>query len=142
MASRESLERVVFRLNATAAAAFFSKWIVDHEKKKLANSHKCPPVLAALFQDAGLDVPQCEHKFHPARTWRFDFAWPKQKIALEVNGGIWARGRHVRGRGFLNDMEKINQAQIMGWLVMQCSPDQLKSGEIITVLQEAFASRK
>lgn len=28
-----------------------------------------------------------EHRFHPTRRWRFDFAWPDEKVALEVEGG-------------------------------------------------------
>lgn len=41
-----------------------------------------------------------EHRFHPARRWRFDFAWPELLFAVEVEGGIWTGGRHNRGSGF------------------------------------------
>ena len=30
-----------------------------------------------------------EFKFHPVRKWRFDYAVPEHKIALEVEGGVW-----------------------------------------------------
>ena len=29
-----------------------------------------------------------EHRFHPTRRWRFDFAWPKLLFAVKVYGGI------------------------------------------------------
>jgi hypothetical protein len=29
-----------------------------------------------------------EHKFHPVRKWRFDFAFPPQMVAFEFEGGV------------------------------------------------------
>jgi len=34
-------------------------------------------------------IPECEWKFDTKRRWRFDYAWPQQMIALEVEGGVW-----------------------------------------------------
>jgi len=68
---------------------------------------------------------QSEYKFHPKRKWRFDFANPVLKIAIEQEGGVWISGRHNRGKGFLNDMEKYNQAVILGWKVLRYPPDKL-----------------
>src|SRR5687768_16750315 len=31
----------------------------------------------------------------PARRWRFDFAWPELKVAVECDGGTFTGGRHV-----------------------------------------------
>ena len=41
-----------------------------------------------------------EHRFCE-RRWRFDFAWPDQMVALEVEGGIWKGkfGGHTSGKG-------------------------------------------
>ena len=55
---------------------------------------------------AGLPEPATELLFHPKRKWRFDFAWPMKMVALEVEGGVWIRGRHNRPQGFLRDIEK------------------------------------
>jgi len=78
--------------------------------------------------DLGLVSPQEEFRFHPHRKWRFDFAWPEQRIALEVEGGIWTQGRHTRGAGFLADMEKYNAAVLLGWRVLRTTPDKLADG--------------
>lgn len=62
-----------------------------------------------------------EYKFCE-RKWRFDYANPRLKVAIEIEGGIWINGRHIRGRGYKNDMEKYNRAQILGWKVMRYEP--------------------
>jgi very-short-patch-repair endonuclease len=60
-----------------------------------------------------------EYKFHPKRKWRFDFADPANKIAVEIDGGVFAGGRHTRGMGFKRDCEKINAATVLGWRVLR-----------------------
>ena len=53
------------------------------------------------------------------QDWRLDFAWPTQMIALEVEGGVWTRGRHVRPAGFLGDVAKYNAATMQGWRLLR-----------------------
>nr|DAJ25575.1 MAG TPA: restriction endonuclease [Caudoviricetes sp.] len=79
-----------------------------------------------------------EHKFHPKRKWRFDYAIPEHKIALEVEGGVWTGGRHVRAQGFLGDMEKYNTATLMGWRVFRTTPDDLYKMATINLLRQAI----
>jgi very-short-patch-repair endonuclease len=69
--------------------------------------------------DAGLPKPEIEYKFHPTREYRFDFAWPKQKIAVEVEGGTYNGGRHVTPSGYEKDCEKYNDAAFYGWKVIR-----------------------
>ena len=63
---------------------------------------------------AGLPEPVAEYRFHATRRWRFDFAYPDLKLAVEIEGGIWRRGRHNRASGFVRDAEKYNEAAIAG----------------------------
>ncbi|MCC6475013.1 MAG: hypothetical protein IT514_14870, partial [Burkholderiales bacterium] len=53
-----------------------------------------------------LPPPVAEHRFHETRRWRFDWAWPDHRVAIEIEGGVWTAGRHTRGQGFLADIEK------------------------------------
>ena len=51
------------------------------------------------------------------KDWRFDFAYPQYMIAVEVEGGVFSKGRHTRGVGYSNDREKYNHAQLLCWKV-------------------------
>ena len=72
---------------------------------------------------------QCvkEYGFHPLRKWRADYFLPEIKLCIEVEGGIFTRGRHVRPNGFKGDMEKYNTMSIMGLGFIRVIPSKLKS---------------
>jgi hypothetical protein len=70
-----------------------------------------------------------EYRFHPIRKWRFDYAIPERKIAIEYNGIMSAKSRHTTVIGYSNDLEKINQAQLLGWKVLQYTP--LNVGQLV-----------
>ena len=89
----------------------------------------------------GLPCPEPEHRFHPVRRWRFDFCWSDHKLAVEIEGGAWVQGRHNRGASFIKDMEKYNNAAILGWSLLRFTPQQVKSGEAARVTAEWFTER-
>ena len=74
---------------------------------------------------AGLPEPVPEFRFAPPRKWRFDYAWPPEKVALEIEGGVWTQGRHTRGSGYIKDIEKYSEAAVRGWKVIRVTPDTL-----------------
>lgn len=78
-----------------------------------------------------LPNPVTEFRFHPVRKWRFDYAWPMMKFAMEVDGGGWVNGRHSRGSGIEKDCEKFAEAMILGWRVLRVTPAQIRSGQAI-----------
>ena len=65
-----------------------------------------------------------EYRFHPKRKWRFDYACPTSKLAIEIQGGVFVHGRHSGGVGQVKDMEKFNAAAALGWRVGQFMPSQ------------------
>jgi very-short-patch-repair endonuclease len=69
-----------------------------------------------------------EHKGIEGRKFRFDCANPSDKIAIEIEGGIWmgARGGHTSGLGYEQNMEKYNLAVLEGWKVLRYSPQTMK----------------
>jgi len=101
----------------------------------------------ALFLAAckahGLPLPEVEYPFarhchEPAyrgRLWRFDYCWPQADVFLEVQGGLWTGGRHVRGQALLREYEKLNAATALGWSPVFCTPEQLDSLAIMPTLK-------
>ncbi|NBW12840.1 MAG: hypothetical protein EBR82_32935 [Caulobacteraceae bacterium] len=76
---------------------------------------------------AELDEPVREHRFHATRKWRFDLAWTRLKVAVELHGGTWKRKSGHNGAGVAKDAAKINAAQELGWKVFVFAGDQLKN---------------
>lgn len=72
--------------------------------------------------------PECvrEYEFHPTRGWRFDFAWPNLKIAVEVEGEV----HRIKNR-FDGDLEKYAAALLMGWRVLRVGSAQVRSAVAI-----------
>jgi hypothetical protein len=63
-------------------------------------------------------------------------------VAMEFEGGIWSKGRHVRGRGYENDCRKYNEAAIMGWCVIRVTRRMVESGEWLLSVLAALAGRR
>jgi hypothetical protein len=91
-----------------------------------------------IWRPYGIETPETEYRFHPTRRWRFDYCWPNRSIAVEIEGGIWSRGRHNRALGFIADMDKYNEATRLLWRVYRFTPQQLKTGEAQTFIKKVM----
>jgi very-short-patch-repair endonuclease len=61
-----------------------------------------------------------EHRFHPVRKWRFDYAWPAAFVAMEIDGAIFGGASgHNTGMGIARDAEKANAAVELGWRLIR-----------------------
>ena len=80
-----------------------------------------------------------ELRFHPERRWRFDLAWPALRLAVEIEGGVFAGGRHARGVGFRADIEKYAEAMCLGWRVLRILPEQVRDGTAAAWLRRIAA---
>lgn len=107
-------------------------------KEKAEQAKKRFPVMCTVQQ---VPPPVMEYRFHAKRLWRFDYAWPALKVALEVEGGGWTGGRHTSGSGFAKDMEKYNYATAMGWAVLRVSPGHLLKPEIFAFVRATMLRR-
>lgn len=94
-------------------------------------------LLMEHFKDNKL-TPEREFRFHDTRRWRFDFAFPDQKLAIEVEGGTYTNGRHTRGSGYEKDLEKYNEAVKLGWKVLRFSTGMVSKGEAIKQVLEVI----
>jgi hypothetical protein len=97
---------------------------------------------------AGLPAPEREWMFHPDRKWRFDYAWPKAMVALEVEGGIFGNGQkcpvckqskrlgHTSVSGMLDDMQKYREAVLLGWKLIRVTPAEEKDGTAFRLVEK------
>lgn len=79
-----------------------------------------------------------EYRFHSVRRWRFDFAFPSCRVAVEVDG----RGPAHRDQAVAGDNEKRNVARAMGWCVFQFNSNNVgskaKAIECVDMVVEAI----
>ena len=85
-----------------------------------------------------LPIPEQQYMFHDTRKWRFDFAWPDIKLAVEVDGGTWINGGHNRGSGIERDCEKYGEAMLFGWDIYRCTGNMVKHGRAIKTIEQLF----
>lgn len=91
---------------------------------------------------SSLPAPEHEHRFHPTRRWRFDFAWPDYKLAAEIEGATWTQGRHTRGQGFENDCTKYNEAAVLGWAVLRFTTEMVRDGRAFDTIARWFEAHQ
>lgn len=77
---------------------------------------------------------ETELRFHPSRRWRFDYAWPAGKIAVEYDGIMFGDASHSSLAGILRDAEKCNEAQAMGWRVFRANAKTVKDGSFFALI--------
>lgn len=110
-------------------------------KKKKKISSGLEELLLIQVKAYRLVVPEREYRFHSTRRWRFDFAWPNVKLAVEVEGATWTNGRHTRGAGYESDCEKYNTATLAGWKVLRFTSSMVKSGMAIQIIKQALEDK-
>ena len=101
-------------------------------------------LLQIQMKALGLPIPVTEYRFHPQRRFRFDWAFPLTRLAIEQEGGIWIKGKSGRGgahslpSNILRDMEKNNEASILGWHILRFTPAQVEKGEAALTIKRWF----
>ena len=76
-------------------------------------------ILWVFLYEKLIDDYETEYKFHPKRKFRFDWAIPSIKVAIEYEGIVSDKSRHTSLQGYTNDCNKYNLAISMGWRVLR-----------------------
>lgn len=98
-------------------------------------------MLLNRIQRTGLPEPKLQHPAIPGRDFRFDLCWPAQRVAVEVQGGIWVNGAHSRGSGVERDCTKYCLAAAAGWRVLPVTKSMIQSGEAVRLIAQALGVR-
>lgn len=93
------------------------------------------------------EVRFAEERF--GKGWRFDFAWQRYYVALEVegivqkfkSGTLYSEGRHATVKGFEQDAIKYAHAAILGWHVLRFTPSQVRDGTAIDLTMRVLRSK-
>jgi len=140
------------RLNETAAEKLES----ENRKAKVSYLEK---LFSFNLQGSGFNCFVQEYKFARVevgegagirerlkkaglKDWRFDFADIPNKIAIEIEGGIFVGGRHVNGAGFRADAIKYNEAQILGWTLLRFTDREVKTGQAVRTVERLYKRRQ
>jgi hypothetical protein len=70
-----------------------------------------------LFAGSGLPRPRCQVLAGPGGRYRIDYAYPAQRLAIEVNGYLW----HHTPRQMTRDLERQRSLVMDGWTVLAYS---------------------
>jgi len=90
----------------------------------------------------GLPEPVPQWRFAYPRRWLADFAYPDHMLLIEVEGGIYTGGRHVRAVGFRQDCRKYNRAVELGLRVLRFTADMVRSGEALALIERVLRGHK
>ena len=95
-----------------------------------SKKNEAEDLLEEQLHDAGYEFKR-EHKWHPSRQFRSDFALLEAKILIEIEGS----GHRTYTR-FMSDIDKYNQATVCGWVLLRAAPKQIGGGYIVDLLEE------
>lgn len=129
---------MTIRLTAAQAREFgIDPQVKRGKKQKPDGMTGSDKLFDAACAAQGLPIPDHEYRWHPTRKWKFDYLW-NGWLAAEKVGGVWIRGHHSRGQSQIDDFERMNEAVIMGYSVLQFTPQQFDSGEAFAVIRRAL----
>ena len=92
--------------------------------------------MAFQLDAAGFGSYECEYRWHPTRRWRADFCFDVDRVLIEVEGF----GHHYLSR-YLPDIEKYNEAAILGWTVIRVTGNMVNDGRALQVVERALKGR-
>ena len=85
----------------------------------------------------GIDYVR-QYRAIKGRKFAWDFAFPDERLLVEINGGTYTVGAHSTGKGIARDYEKSNLAQLQGWRCLSFDGKAVRSGEAVEVVRKAL----
>ena len=111
--------------------------------KAKGTSSKLEREFDAYALSLGLPEAVKQYRFYPPRRFRFDRCYMDQMVAIELDGGVYSGGGHVRGKGYESNREKDNLAIELGWVVLHYTSKQLRSNPfgVVEQIKRVFVMR-
>lgn len=88
-----------------------------------------------------LDGPPLHPEFYfcPDRQWRSDYLVIGTKVLIELEGGVFSGGRHIRAKGFIEDIYKYNMAAMLGYRVIRIATGMATAHYLEQIIKEVTA---
>jgi hypothetical protein len=108
-------------------------------KKRNKKSYEIPDYMWAYLRIARpkIEFPFFKEDKKYAKHYRFDYAWPEIKMAVEVEGIFYnpkqGKSRHQTAVGYIRDTKKYNAAAELGWVVLRYVPGKIDFSQIKNV---------
>jgi len=84
-------------------------------------------------------VYEREIKLVKDRRWRWDFL--TENLAIEIQGGLFIKGRHSRGVAYTKDCEKMRAAAMDGYVPIYFTTADVLNGTAIQWLKDYKAEK-
>lgn len=93
-------------------------------------------------------VAEVQYRFHTARKWALDFAWPASWVTLDETGefpvvhplALEIEGMdHRRPQRYATDLKKYNALSLLGWTLVRFTPKEVTTRIAIETLEAIFS---
>ena len=82
------------------------------------------------------DFQERHAKSKRSKRYRLDFAHLNSRTGIEIQGGVYMRGRHVTGSGYERDCRKYNLAYTSGWTIFLLTSAMAKDAFWLALISE------
>ncbi len=76
-----------------------------------------------------------------SKRYRLDFAHLESKVGVEIQGGVYNRGRHVTGSGYERDCKKYNLAYTSEWTIFLLTNSMAKDSAWLSLIASHIDAR-
>lgn len=101
-----------------------------------------------ILQREYSDIPAWEKDFQErhakskrSKRYRLDFAHPFSSTGIEIQGGVYNRGRHVTGSGYERDCRKYNLAYTSGWTIFLLTAQMAKDSTWLSLIASHISAK-
>lgn len=77
-----------------------------------------------------------------SKRYRLDFAHPNSRTGIEIQGGVYNRGRHVTGSGYERDCKKYNLAYTSDWTIFLLTNAMAKDATWLALIASHISQRE
>ena len=111
----------------------------------LWQAHYPQLILEREFSDVDAwekDYQERYAKSKRSKRYRLDFAHSLSRTGIEIQGGVYNRGRHVTGSGYERDCRKYNLAYTSNWTIFLLTSTMAKDSAWLALIASFLSDRQ